>query len=189
MLWHVGIVECTANIARWFVARGSFGIGPFFAISRTAARWLRGSATVQQHAASLYSGTARSFREYADEIYFGWLVSHCPGLLGIELGYQGRAVHNVDEQTALLAPGCLDALNLSKADLTSGHQVGPNGAPPLRCAFVLVARTRTHARSLPPLAPARRCADSPYRACARLVLCRLGRYRRAGLGHRASRGF
>ena len=37
----------------------------------------------------------KSFATYADEIYFGWVLSHCPRLSVVELGR--GSIHNIDQ--------------------------------------------------------------------------------------------
>ena len=98
-----------------------FGIGPFFAISRSVAMWLLSSPRASSAMRDLTMDRAGGFARFAEEIYFGWVVSHVPGLRAIHLGYFGRAIHNIDEPDSLMEEKCLRLLRLNQESLSTGH--------------------------------------------------------------------
>ena len=98
-----------------------FGIGPFFAISKSLAGWLLASPLVHNATLQLAAVTQGNFAAYAEEIFFGWLVSHTPGIKYISIGEHGRSVHDIHEIHSLMELDCLRRLGLTSEDLKTGH--------------------------------------------------------------------
>ena len=60
-----------------------FGTGPFFAVSRAVLSWLVASPVAARASASARIGSVAA---YSEDIFFGWVLSHCPRLVTAHLG-------------------------------------------------------------------------------------------------------
>lgn len=99
-----------------------FGIGPFFALSHHVVDWVRASPLVRRATADLAAARSVRLVHYAEDIFISWLASHTPRIQALGLSFMGRAVHDIDEQVALMKAECQARLELNKTAFLNGFR-------------------------------------------------------------------